>query len=291
VVHSLASGVEPSQYAFNRNTLVAHANAVIGKLSKCLDLSFVCGEAQGENDVDVGGTGAGGIDVQLLSVCLAALMALFRLPELCREVQPPALRDMLSCTCSRLLDDRLAATRGPYAATAAQVIKALNKISIQSAIQAPRSASLSALLYLLAHPVSPSPQSSPKFSAKIGTIFAKLFSRILSEEIENVSGSPFAQVDLVTIVYALNDFFSVYPQREKGAETQYDAAVSLLKRMVLHIGLEQVMSVVATNMPGTQGKHVLAAIQNELEGGANTNKQERLAVLKSKLKNSQEPTY
>ena len=52
---------------------------------------------------------------------------------------------------NRLLDERLAATRGPYAATAAQVIKALNKISIQSAIQAPRDASLSALLYLLSH--------------------------------------------------------------------------------------------------------------------------------------------
>lgn len=41
---------------------------------------------QGEGDVDPTGRGAGGIDVQLLSVCLAALMALFRLPELCREV-------------------------------------------------------------------------------------------------------------------------------------------------------------------------------------------------------------
>lgn len=39
-----------------------------------------------------------------------------------------------------------------------KVIKALNKISIQSAVQAPRSASLSALLFLLAHPVTPSPQ-------------------------------------------------------------------------------------------------------------------------------------
>ena len=39
-------------------------------------------------DDDLGGVGAGGIDVQLLSVCLAALMALFRLPELCREIEP-----------------------------------------------------------------------------------------------------------------------------------------------------------------------------------------------------------
>jgi len=113
VVHSLASGSEQTQFAFTRNTLVAHANDVIQKLSACLNMSFVCSEAQvsiwlsmlflvffcffvffydsviceqGEGDVDVTGVGAGGIDVQLLSVCLAALMALFRLPELCREV-------------------------------------------------------------------------------------------------------------------------------------------------------------------------------------------------------------
>jgi hypothetical protein len=41
-------------------------------------------------------------------------------------------------------------------------------------------------------------------------------------------------------MYALNDFFTVYPRREKGAEAQYDAAVGLLKRLVLHIGSEQV---------------------------------------------------
>jgi hypothetical protein len=317
VVHSLASGAEPTQFAFNRSTLVSHANAVISKLSVCLNLSFICAEAQGDSDVDVHNTGAGGIDVQLLSVCLAALMALFRLPELCREVKPPPLRDMLATTCSRLLDDRLAATRGPYAATAAQVIKALNKISIQSAIQAPRSSSLSALLYLLAHPVTPSPQSSAKFATKITTIFSKLFNRILTEEIENVTGTPFNHVDLPTIMYALNDFFSVYSKREKGnGEVQYDAAVGLLKRLVLHIGRDQIMSIVNNNLGPKQGKPLLNAISKEVPaegrhrqtnaetlerqqsvsgfsdlGGADSTKQERLAQLKQKLRNSQDDTF
>ena len=46
VVHSLASGSEQTQFAFTRNTLVAHANDVIQKLSACLNMSFVCSEAQ-----------------------------------------------------------------------------------------------------------------------------------------------------------------------------------------------------------------------------------------------------
>ena len=168
---------------------------------------------------------------------------------------------------NRLLDERLAATRGPYAATAAQVIKALNKISIQSAIQAPRDASLSALLYLLSHPIAPLPQSSSKFPTKITTIFSKLFNRILTEEIENVSGRPFRNVDLPVITYALNDFFSVYPRRERGSETQYDAAAGLLKKMALHVGSDEIVSIVNSTLPGAKGRPLLAAMHSEMPAG------------------------
>ena len=102
VVHSLASGTDPGLFVFDQSTLIVHTNVVITKLSSLLNMSFICHEPQvrmlcnvpssksksqvvqveGEPDA----AGAGGIDVQLLSVCLAALMALFRLPELCREV-------------------------------------------------------------------------------------------------------------------------------------------------------------------------------------------------------------
>ena len=106
VIHSLASGGENAQFSFSRSSLVTHANAIISKLAACLNMSFVCSEQQSESDAVAGGGSdgsgnAGGMDVQLLSVCLAALMALFRLPELCREVRAPPLRDMLACTCSR----------------------------------------------------------------------------------------------------------------------------------------------------------------------------------------------
>jgi len=65
---------------------ITNMNSVLAKLSSCLNLSFVCAEAAEDSEKDSSGSGAGGIDVQLLSVCLAALMALFRLPELCLEV-------------------------------------------------------------------------------------------------------------------------------------------------------------------------------------------------------------
>ena len=117
-----------------------------------------------------------------------------------------------------------------------------------------------ALLYLLSHPIAPLPQSSSKFPTKITTIFSKLFNRILTEEIENVSGRPFRNVDLPVITYALNDFFSVYPRRERGSETQYDAAAGLLKKMALHVGSDEIVSIVNSTLPGAKGRPLLAAM-------------------------------
>ena len=81
---------------------------------------------------------------------------------------------------------------------------------------------------------------------------------------ENVSGSPFRNVDLPVITYALNDFFAVCPKRERGSETQYDAAAGLLKRLILHIGSDEVLSVITSTLPGAKGRPLLAAIHNEM---------------------------
>lgn len=42
-----------------------------------------------------------------------------------------------------------------------------------------------------------------------------------------------------TVMFALNDFFTEVPKKDKGTEAQYDATVALLKRLVLHIGYDQ----------------------------------------------------
>ena len=52
VVHSLASGAEPSQFAFDQVALIANGNNVVHKLSACLNLAFVCGEKQDPSDAE-----------------------------------------------------------------------------------------------------------------------------------------------------------------------------------------------------------------------------------------------
>jgi hypothetical protein len=72
------------------------------------------------------------------------------------------------------------------------------------------------------------------------------------------------QVDLPTILYALNDFFSVYPRKDKGSEVQYDAAVGLLKRLVLHIGSDRIVGIISETLPGATGRPLLATLQKEM---------------------------
>jgi hypothetical protein len=88
VVHLLASGdTPPKLFSFSQRALGPHASALLSKLTKLLDLAFSAGPPELEaGDVDALGNGTGGIDVQLLTVCLASLMALFRLSDFCREV-------------------------------------------------------------------------------------------------------------------------------------------------------------------------------------------------------------
>jgi hypothetical protein len=95
VVHLLASGnAPPKLFSFNARVLAPHAAALLAHLTRLLDLAFGAGPPELDaGDDDALGNGTGGVEVQLLTVCLAALMALFRLPEFCREVKRKKKRD------------------------------------------------------------------------------------------------------------------------------------------------------------------------------------------------------
>jgi hypothetical protein len=234
--------------------LSAHANAIVLKLAACLNLSFKCAPAQDASDVDPSGSGAGGIDVSFLSVCLAALMALFRVPEFGHALSADAFEALLVTATTRLLDQRLAAANGPYTSQAPAVSKALNKVAVSASTTTNRTSALSALLKLMASPPAP-PASfgpAPKFTPKLRVIYTKLHGRVIAEEVENATSAPFTQVNTPGLLKALNGFFQVVPKRtalEGGAEGSYDSAVSLLKRLVLHVGTSKIVGAVQTALP------------------------------------------
>lgn len=145
------------------------------------------------------------------------------------------------------------------------MFKALNKISISSATQAPRTHALAALIHRLAHPLTPSATqaSHPKFHLRVHTILAKLLTRVQNDEIEKAAGRPFASVHLPTVSLALGDFFAAYPRRAKGGEVQFDAVVSLVKRLVLHVGYAELVAGIHAALPGNAGLQLVHALQRE----------------------------
>lgn len=256
-MHALASG-HATKFAFSQATVSAHADDVTLKLAACLTLSFGCAPALDANDVDPSGsTGlAGGIDVSFLSVCLAALMALFRVPEFGHAVSADAFEALLVAATSRLLDERLGAPHGPYANQAAAVSKALNKIAVSASTTTRRARALSALLKLMAAPppLPPSFGPAPKFSPKLRVVFTKLHGRVIAEEVENAASAPFTQVDTPALLAALNGFFEAVPRRDValeggGSEGIYDSAVSLLKRLVLQVGTLHTVGAIHAALP------------------------------------------
>lgn len=213
-----------------------------------------------------------------------------------------------------------------------QVFKALNKISISAATQTPRTRSIAALVHRLAHPLMPShTEANPKFHYRLHTILAKLLTRVQNDEIEKAAGRPFGSVELPIVALALGDFFEAYPRRAKGCDVQYEAIVSLVKRLVLHVGYGSLVAGIQSALPGESGTRLVAALQREtgdvivpvasfsqapLGGGAvgssfrngpdappgsfagppgedrasRARVEDRLALLKQKMRNSQEPS-
>ena len=145
-----------------------------------------------------------------------------------------------------------------------QVFKALNKISISAATQTPRTRSIAALVHRLAHPLTPShTEANPKFHYRLHTILAKLLTRVQNDEIEKAAGRPFGSVELPIIALALGDFFEAYPRRAKGCDVQYEAVVSLVKRLVLHVGYGSLVAGIQSALPGESGTRLVAALQRE----------------------------
>jgi len=269
VIHSVASGSEPPDFSFHQPVVVEYANEIMVKVTACLDRAFTCHApilVPEEAEAFPNTGGGGGIDVQLLSVCLAALMALFRVPEICRAANTETLKAVLGTCVARLLDSRLAGTNdGPYSKNSLQITKALNKVAIQSSHQAPSSHCFAALLHLLTVKSEPPPMAHAQFEAKSAVIYSKLFNRIVSNEIETSSSHPFATVDLPTVFRALAHAFTAHPTRDATAfsEVPHDAALGLLKRLVLHLGTEKVVAVVNKELAEKAGEFILAVIQRE----------------------------
>ena len=87
------------------------------------------------------------MSIPLLSVCLAALMALFRDPQMSRLVTQDDLALLIRETGSALLDDRLTATSELDEATATQMARAINKVGYKNCLRAPCTMQFSPNMY------------------------------------------------------------------------------------------------------------------------------------------------
>mmetsp|Transcript_19330 Transcript_19330/g.39972 ORF Transcript_19330/g.39972 Transcript_19330/m.39972 type:complete len:571 (+) Transcript_19330:1772-3484(+) len=150
--------------------------------------------------------------VPLLSITLACLMAVFR-GDMSRQIDQPTLQFLLAECCKGLLDVRLSsAVKGdPTFETQSQIVRAVNKLTIQSAVTSSRTVSVQCLLSLHL-------KLMKEKDLKTRKVVAKLLGKVTKAEAVANPASPFGLfgpehvreggevVDIEAVVCCLEDF-------------------------------------------------------------------------------------
>lgn len=151
------------------------------------------------------------ISINILSVTLAALMAILRDPLLSKSVSVAALMSLIEQSATALLDPRLSSSSSLLdPSTSKQLVKAINKLAIQSAIGSTRQNSYQALLSLQLKFCSNAVKQGAgsdivSLNNRLSRIVDKLFTRV--NKLEEESPNPFSEerIHLKSILRSLQD--------------------------------------------------------------------------------------
>ena len=152
-----------------------------------------------------------GISIHILSVTLAALMAIFRDSELSCSVSEKSLTYLIGEAAKALLDPRLGGSSELIdASTSTQLVKAINKLAIQTAIGSNRQFSFQALISLQLKFSSIAakkdvPEDLKNMNSRLSRIVTKLFIRVT--KLEATSESPFIrkEIDFKVLIKSLQE--------------------------------------------------------------------------------------
>jgi cytoskeleton-associated protein 5 len=197
-IHSALSQQQPGGEAL-RDVILTRLPETLEYLTRVIGFACHCGESSVK----------AGMSIQLLSVGLATLIALFKDNEIARQVTQDDLMLLIRETATALLDPRLApgASTELDDATSTQMVRAINKTTISAACGVPRHTSLQALLSIQQQLcLEPSDDAeSEAFHRRMSRVITKLFARVIRHE-EGLS-VPFSQdaVDLEALVCMMED--------------------------------------------------------------------------------------
>lgn len=165
----------------------------------CQIRSLEFGFKHGELDIQAG------LLVNLLSVTLATLMAIFRDPNLAIAVPETSLTQLIREASLALLDSRLASSSFPSngidSTTATHLVRAINKLAILAAISSPRHIAFQSLMSLQLQFCSGAIYEVG--NQRLARVIAKLFARVIKAE--EATSYPFSDVDLESILCSLDD--------------------------------------------------------------------------------------
>lgn len=175
------------------------------------------------------------MSIQLLSVCLATLIALFKDNDIAVHVSQEDLMLLIRETATALLDQRLVPGASELDdATSTQMVRAINKTTISAASGVPRHTSLQALLSIQQQLCLEPPEDaeSAAFESRMSRVITKLFARVIRHE-EGLS-TPFSPdvVDMEALVCMMEDTLVACQQARQGGMSVGPDAIEICRDMI-----------------------------------------------------------
>merc|ERR1740136_50149 len=203
------SDIDPGVLRELQKTVKANLPLCVDRLASVLEFGFRCGTASSPD----------GLSIPLLSVAIAALMAIFLDSILSAQIPEKVLVLVIHRATSALLDRRLAGNskrkdHGLDAATSKKMVKAINKLAIQATYGAKRHISLQSLLSLqlqfclAAIEDGIAATDASNIHNRMSRIVTKLFSRVIKAE--EGEPAPFSgkDIDLTSLIVSMEKLLS-----------------------------------------------------------------------------------
>jgi len=205
----LHSAIQSNDDELSTNIKIAlkkDLNRCLGVLTKLIELGFRCGSPAKDAS----------LSMSLLSVNLATMMAIFRKVELAKLVSESALSSLLRQASEGLLDPRLSTTNSSSSkdssstldeTVSSQLVRAMNKLAIQSAISCQRNVSLQALMSLQIQYCmsSVNGRHDTQHNTRMSRIATKLFARVIKAEEDSSLAFDESSVDMEAIFCSMED--------------------------------------------------------------------------------------
>jgi hypothetical protein len=226
MLHSIVSGDwSAEKLPEDDSVLQKHAEALIGRLVRCISRSFRKPHHHHPSGRQSDGEDNAEVDISLLAISLSTLFAFVKRGDVVSQLSEAVLFDVFHECLHRICDDRLAAlqssppssSNNEVAETAQQIVRAFNMVVLRLGVDGPVGAVLAALIRVMFCCIPANelqskqyPDHRPLLSSSTKPT-SRLIIQVLSEQSNKLQPYSDSELSLRQLLDVIHVFFTQHP--------------------------------------------------------------------------------